>query len=349
MKRLKVWAACLLITIMSVAGPITSQAAVQTPDIAASAGIVINAANGQILYQKDAETSYYPASITKVMTALLVLEHCRMDEVVTFSKTATTNLESGAVTLNLTEGDKLTVQDCMYALMLKSANEVANGLAEHVAGSVPAFAELMNKKAAELGCTHTHFVNPNGLNNSQHFVSAHDMALIARAAFANDVLCKIVSTKSYKVAPTKNNPNGVTVKLANKSMLPEYSTCYRPYVIGGKTGYTSLAGNTLVTVAEQNGIRLVAVVLKSTKYLGQYADTMAMLDYGFAIAGSSAGISSGTQTPGTNATGNTAATGYQTITSGTQQSSANYDTLGPQKQSVNSDVVLVGPGQYVKQ
>lgn len=341
MRRLKALAICLTFAITTLFTSITSYA-VTTPDIAAAAAIVIDASTGQVLYAKDAETSYYPASITKVMTAMLVLEHCSMDEVVTFSKAATTNLESGAVTLNLKEGDKLTVKDCMYALMLKSANEVANGLAEHVAGSVSAFAELMNKKAAQLGCTHTHFVNPNGLNNSEHYVSAHDMALIARAAFANATLCQIASTKSYKVGPMKNNPNGVTVKLSNKTMLPEYPDCYYQYTIAGKTGYTSRAGSTLVTVAEKDGVRLIAVVLKSTKYLGQYTDTKALFEYGFAMAGSTSSQSISNLTPGTADVQNT-----QTI--GNTMAGANDDTLGPKKNAADGSVVLIGPGQYVKQ
>ena len=341
MKRLKALAICLAFALTTLFTSITSYA-VNTPDIAAAAAIVINASTGQVLYQKDAETSYYPASITKVMTAMLVLEHCSMDEIVTFSKAATTNLESGAVTLNLTAGDKLTVKDCMYALMLKSANEVANGLAEHVAGSVPAFAELMNQKAAQLGCTHTHFVNPNGLNNSEHYVSAHDMALIARAAFANATLCQIASTKSYKVGPTKNNPSGVTVKLANKTMLPEYPDCYYQYTVAGKTGYTSRAGSTLVTVAEKNGVRLIAVVLKSTKYLGQYTDTKALFEFGFAMAGNQP-TQSISSTPGTGTTQSI----QQTI--GNTAAGACDDTLGPKKNAADGSVVLIGPGQYVTQ
>lgn len=135
------------------------------------------------------------ASITKLMTALLVLERSSLDDTVTFSENAVTNLEAGAVTLKIKAGDKFSVKDCMYALLLKSANEVANGLAEHVAGSVSGFADLMNQKAASLGCTNTHFVNPNGLNDSNHYTTARDMALIAKAAFENQTLSQIASIR----------------------------------------------------------------------------------------------------------------------------------------------------------
>lgn len=122
------------------------------------------------------------------MTALLVAENCNLDDTVTFSATATTNLESGAVSIGMAEGDTMMVRQCLYALLLKSANEVGNALAEHVAGSNAAFAEKMNAKAASLGCTNTHFANPHGLNDPNHYTTPHDMALIARAAFANDIV-----------------------------------------------------------------------------------------------------------------------------------------------------------------
>ena len=141
------------------------------PQISAVAAVVIDQASGKVLYDKDMNAEHYPASTTKLMTAMVVLERSSLSDVVTFSKSATTNLESGASTLNLTEGDQLTVEQCLYGLLLKSANEIGNGLAEHIAGSVDGFAELMNQKAAALGCTGTHFANPHGLNNSNHYTT----------------------------------------------------------------------------------------------------------------------------------------------------------------------------------
>ena len=151
---------------------------------------------GQVLVEKEMNQKMYPASITKLMTALLVAENCNLDDTVTFSSTATTNLESGAVSIGMTEGDTLSVRQCLYALLLKSANEVGNALAEHVAGSNAAFAEKMNAKAASLGCTNTHFANPHGLNDPNHYTTPHDMALIARAAFANDIVKTVASTRT---------------------------------------------------------------------------------------------------------------------------------------------------------
>ena len=158
---------------------------------------------------------------------------------------------------------------------------MGNALAEHVAGSNAAFAEKMNAKAASLGCTNTHFANPHGLNDPNHYTTPHDMALIARAAFANDIVKTVASTRTYTLPATKNNPSGLTVTMGHKMLNPNDARYYQG-IIGGKTGYTSKAGNTLVTVAERNGVRLVAVVMKSQST--HYTDTKALLDYGFKLA-----------------------------------------------------------------
>ncbi len=248
------------------------------PQIQAQGAVVIDAATGQILYGKNANTKYYPASITKLMTALLVIENCDLNGTVTFSKTATTNLEAGAVSLGMVEGDQMTVRQCLYALLLKSANEVGNALAEHVSGSISAFADRMNQKAAALGCTNTHFVNPHGLNDPNHYTTPYDMALIGRAAFANSTLREIDTTLSYQLPATKKY-GARTITMGHKMLYPNDSRYYEG-IIGGKTGFTSLAGNTLVTGAERNGVRLVAVVMKANGT--HYTDTKALLDYGFA-------------------------------------------------------------------
>ncbi|MCD8083252.1 MAG: serine hydrolase [Clostridiales bacterium] len=259
-------------------GESSSEASTEEPTVSAEGAVLMDASSGQVLFGKNENEQFYPASITKVMTALLTLENCELDDVVTFSSTATTNLESGAVSLNITEGDQLTVEQCLYALLLKSANEVANGLAEHISGSVSAFAGLMNERAAQLGCTNTNFVNPNGLNDSAHKTTAHDMALIMREAIRNADFCTIDTTLTYDF-PATIKEEARTITMGHKMMYPSDSRYYEG-IIGGKTGYTSLAGNTLVTAAERDGVRLIAVVLKASGT--HYTDTKAMLDYGFA-------------------------------------------------------------------
>lgn len=281
------------------AGPgINPVTEVTKPEIQAEGAVLLDAATGNVLYEKNGNTKYFPASITKLMTALLVIENCNLDDVVTFSATATTNLEAGAVSLNIVEGDKLTVRQSLYAILLKSANEVANGLAEHVGGSNAGFAKMMNDKAKSLGCTNTNFVNPHGLNNSNHQTTPKDMALIGRAAFQNDTLRKIGTTLSYEFPATKKAA-ARTITMGHKMMYPTDSRYYEG-VIGGKTGYTSLAGNTLVTGVEKNGVRLVAVIMKSKST--QYADTKALFDYGFQVM-ASGGTGAAVGSSGTSAGG----------------------------------------------
>ena len=275
------------------------------PEIAAESVILYDVTHDRVLYEKNADTKRYPASITKLMTALLVLENAGLNETVTYSEMAVTNLESGAVTLSLKAGDKVSVKDSLYGLMLKSANEVANGLAEHVGGSISGFAQMMNEKAKALGCTGTNFVNPNGLNNTNHYTTARDMAKIAKAAFENEKLCEITSTTSYKFPETKAAA-ARTISMGHKML---YTTDSRYYegIVGGKTGYTSLAGNTLVTCVERDGVRMIAVILKSRS--SHYPDTKALFDYGYELEKASACSAVGTTMYGTNAVQAGAATG----------------------------------------
>ena len=269
------------------------------PQVKAEGAVLMDAATGKVLFGKNQDMQFYPASITKVMTALLVLERCSLNDTVTFSDSATTNLESGAVSLGISKGDQLTVEQCLYGLLLKSANEIGNGLAEHVAGSVSAFADLMNARARELGCKNTHFTNPHGLNDTAHKTTPYDMALIMRAALQNETFRKIDTTTSYEFPATKKSA-AKTITMGHKMMYPTDSRYYEG-IIGGKTGYTSKAGNTLVTGAERNGVRLIAVVMKASG--SHYTDTIAMLDYGFAnygkLTGGSGEGQSGVATPGT--------------------------------------------------
>lgn len=290
----------------------TASTTLQEPIVVAEGAVLLDAATGQVLYGKNQDQQFYPASITKIMTALVVLERCNLSDVVTFSATATTNLESGAVSLNITEGDKLTVEQALYGLLLKSANEIGNGLAEHVGGSVSGFADLMNAKAKELGCKNTHFANPHGLNDSTHMTTPYDMALIMRAALQNETFRKIDTTLTYSFPATKK-AGARTITMGHKMMYPSDSRYYEG-IIGGKTGYTSKAGNTLVTGAERNGVRLVAVVMKAKGT--QYTDTKALLDYGFANYTALTGGS------GTSGTAGPAGSGTSNASSGDQAVSA---------------------------
>lgn len=248
------------------------------------AGIVMDLDSGAVLFAQNIHVQEYPASITKLLTALVVVENTSMDEQVTFSHDAVYNVESGSCNkLQLEEGDVLSVKDCLYVMLLQSSNQAANALAEHVGGSREAFADMMNEKAASLGCRESHFVNPSGLNDPEQLTSAYDMAQIGAAVFGNPTLLEICSTTSATLPPTINNPNGRTYSMEHKLVVTGDSSDenYYPSAVAGKTGYTSLAGQTLVTYAEQDGRRQVAVTLKSTQRT-HYSDTKTILDFGFA-------------------------------------------------------------------
>lgn len=282
MKRILSIFLCLVLILGFVPGE-TAYAAAEWPSgisISADGGILMDINSGAVLFEKNSHEAYYPASITKILTALIVIENCGLDETVTFSNTAVNTLEPNSSILGARAGDTLSVRDCLYALLLQSANEVANALAEHCAGSMDAFAEKMNEKAAELGCTDSHFANPSGLNDPNHYVSAYDMALIAKAAFSNPTFVEVDSTTYYDVpaGKLKQYPDGWRY-YAHHRMLRRNDSLYYDGVIGGKTGYTSLAGNTLVTCAERDGMKLVAVVLNG--HQTHYSDTKALFDYGF--------------------------------------------------------------------
>ena len=282
MKRILSIFLCLSLILGFMPGE-TAYAAAEWPSdisISADGGILMDVNSGAVLFEKNSHEPYYPASITKILTALIVIENCGLDETVTFSNTAVNTLEPNSSILGARVGDTLSVRDCLYALLLQSADEVANALAEHCAGSMDAFAEKMNEKAAELGCMDSHFANPSGLNDPNHYVSAYDMALIAKAAFNNPTFVEIDSTTFYDVpaGQLKQYPDGWRY-YAHHRMLRRNDSLYYDGVIGGKTGYTSLAGNTLVTCAERDGMKLVAVILNG--HMTHYSDTKALFDYGF--------------------------------------------------------------------
>ena len=251
--------------------------------IESEGAILIDADSGAVLYGKNEHTAYYPASITKVLTAIVVLENVTdLDDMVTFSFAATnTNLDTNSTVIGAVAGDQLSVRDCLYSLLLHSANDCANALAEYVAGSNAAFAELMNEKAAAIGCTDSHFMNPSGLNDPEHYTSCADMAKILQYAIQNPTFRQIDSTQVYTHGPIAKYPEGDshnTVYAHHHMMRKSYSEYY-PGVFAGKTGYTMAAGNTLVTACERDGMTLIAVILNG--HSSQYRDSKALFDFGY--------------------------------------------------------------------
>jgi len=248
--------------------------------VQSEAGIVMDVDSKTVLFGQNLHVQKAPASITKVLTALVVVENSSLDDTVTFSHDAVYNVEDGSGNKNaIEEGDQMTVRDCLYFMLLTSSNQAANALAEHVGGSREGFVEMMNEKAKELGCTESHFANPSGLNDDTQLTSVYDMALIGIAAYSNPTLLEIGSAKTYRLPATANNPEGVTVSMEHQ-LLDSSRENYYPYAVAGKTGYTSIAGQTLITYAVKEDRRLMAVTMKSTEFT-HYTDTTALLEFGF--------------------------------------------------------------------
>lgn len=250
------------------------------PQTSGESIIVMEASTGTILYEKNAHQQSYPASITKIMTILLAIENSSMDEEVTFSKNAVYRTEGSGISRDVDE--VMTMEECLYGLMLESANECGYAIAEHVGESYEDFINMMNQKAEELGCKDTHFNNPHGLPDENHWTNAHDMALISREALKNDLFRMIVSTRRHTIPPTNKHAEETYLSNHHK-MLNDYKGDKQylyDYCIGGKTGYTSVAGSTLATFAEKDGMTLICVVMRE-QAPNHYLDTRNLFDYCF--------------------------------------------------------------------
>lgn len=248
----------------------SAPAAVAPPVIAARSAILMDPDTLQVLYEKNADEPRPNASTTKILTAIIALENCSLSDQVLISKRAATTPEQS---IWLQEGETLTVEQLLYAVLLRSANDASVALAEHVAGSVEAFAELMNKRAAEMGATGSNFVTPSGLHDQNHYTTARDLALIASFCLENQVFRKIIVTESYELPPSPGN-TWARVATNHNRLLGIY-----PYAIGIKTGYTVPAGMCLVGAAEKDGRNLVSVVLNGGE--GYFQDSATLLGYGF--------------------------------------------------------------------
>ena len=255
-------------------------------NISAASAVVIDMKSGMVLYEKNKDAKRYPASITKIMTTLVALENSSLNETVKYSKTAVLNLEAGASNAGIQVGEKLSMEQSLYAVMLRSANEACNGVAEHISGSIKNFVKQMNAKAQSLGCKNTHFNNTNGLWQSNHYTTAYDMAIIMKAAMRNPMFRTLVNTRRYDL-PKSNKRKKVEPLIHHHAMVfpityPQYGY---DYCIGGKTGYTSKSQATLVTAAKKGNMELVCVVMKTKSAVqGEpniYTDTIKLFNYCF--------------------------------------------------------------------
>ncbi|MGC8861338.1 MAG: D-alanyl-D-alanine carboxypeptidase family protein [Armatimonadota bacterium] len=242
---------------------------VPKPAVKAASVVLMDAENGQVLYSKNPHVRRPNASTTKIMTAILLIEHCKMTDMIRASKKA---CETPYTSIHLKPGEQISARDLLMALMVRSANDAAVAAAEHIAGSTGKFAQMMNKKAREIGCTDTHFVTPNGLYSKDHYSSAYDLCLLARYAFRYPVFNEAISTRKYFLDSRTINRKDLAV-FSRCKFLKEYSGAD-----GAKTGYIKQAGYCLVGSATRDGWRLVCAVLKSDN-AGR--DVATAMDYGF--------------------------------------------------------------------
>lgn len=252
----------------------------EPPAISAGSAILLDADTGTVLYDKDSHIKGFPASVTKLMTALLTVENCSLSETVIISRNAEYSVGPEDAKLDIHEGETFTVEEALYALMLKSANDIAFALGEHIAGSVPEFAGMMNSRAAQLGALNTHFTNASGLSDPDHYTTAYDIAMFSRACMNNSTITGIMQTRQYVIQPT--NKYGYTRTLNQRhEMLMKNSSHYYEYAIGGKTGFTDESKYTLCTFASKGDMNLIAVVLLCETPDDRYTDTTALFEYGF--------------------------------------------------------------------
>ncbi len=250
------------------------------PGISSQAGIVMDASTGQILYAKNPYDKMYPASITKLLTALVAIENGDLNSTITMSETAIYGIEADSNHIGLSVGEELTLEQALYAVMLVSANEAAYGVAEHIGGSLDDFCAMMNAKAKELGCINSNFTNANGLHDENHYTCAYDMALITRAAMKNETLVKIASSTYYEIPPTNMYDQSRELYQGNK-MIREGTEYYYENCVAGKTGYTIAAQGTLTCWAEKNDTKLIAVTLNVASNADNYIDSKNLFEHYF--------------------------------------------------------------------
>ena len=253
--------------------------------------IMIETTTGKVVCENGSDEVLYPASTTKIMTAILTLEHCNLTDTAIVSHNAIFSVPVGYSHAMLVEGEKLTIEQLLHLLLIPSANDAAVVLAEHIAGSVESFSTMMNTKALELGCTNTNFVNPNGIHSDDHYTTPKDLAIMARYAMKNEIFRKIVTTTKYTLPATDKYPEADRYfKNTNELIMPDerdaVDNYYYPYSNGIKTGYTNPAGECLVASAKKDDKEFIIVILGAGRtengLSARFLDSKALFDYAFA-------------------------------------------------------------------
>lgn len=283
-KRLLIYLFILLLMVFLIPTP-TAYAA-EDITVNAPVALLMDATTGKIIYEKDAYKRMYPASTTKIMTAILALENCELTDIATVSYNSIFTVPVGYSNANLQLDEELTIEQLLRILLIPSANDAANVLAEKIAGSVESFATMMNTKAVELGCKDTHFVNPNGVHNEDHYTTAYDLALMGQYAMKNDTFRKLVMETRYTLPVTNKYDKADRIFNTTNKLVNPKSGQYYEYATGIKTGYTVAAKNCIVASAKKENLELITVILAADNdavaNVNKFNDCITLFDYGFA-------------------------------------------------------------------
>lgn len=256
----------------------------QNPQIYSESAILVEEKTGKILYEKNIYDRKYPASTTKILTAIIALERCDLREFEKASPQAINSIKSGYSTANIQIGETFTIEQLLDVMMIHSANEAANIIAEHISGSVSEFAKLMNEKAKEIGCLDSNFVNPNGMHDENHYSTAYDMAQIARYCMKNEKFREIVTKMECSLPTTDLWQEERVFKNTNSLMIPGHKYYYQ-YCNGIKTGFTTPAKNCLIASSNKEGFEVISVVLHAEStpegLSARYLDTINLFEYGY--------------------------------------------------------------------
>lgn len=251
----------------------------------ANNSLIMDAESGNILFEKNGFSKVYPASTTKILTALLAIENLDLNKTIVVSKNAINSTPNGSSVIYLQPGEIITLKDVLYGLLLKSGNDAANVLAENISGSIDNFNILMNDKLKEIGCNNTHFSNPHGFHDPNHYTTAYDMALLMRYAMRNTTFKEILETKTYEIPPTNKTSYTRKYESTNKMFFEKYKNMYYLYSLGGKTGYTEEARGTFVGFAKKDDKLLINAIFDGSQNVSgneaRFLDSITLLDFSF--------------------------------------------------------------------
>ncbi|MBR5239334.1 MAG: D-alanyl-D-alanine carboxypeptidase [Clostridia bacterium] len=267
---------CLILCVLLMSTVVWAEKPVPEFEIASQTAVVIESETGQVLFEQGMNEKMYPASITKIMTAMVALEHGKLDDVITVSENAVNQVQ-GTSNIALSPGEVMTLEDALYGMMLASANDCSIAIAESVAGSEEAFVQMMNEKAQALGAKNTHFTNSHGLHDEEHYTTAYDMALITREAAKNPDFVKIAGAKTYTTS--QFHPESKERMHSNQNKMLQPGTYEYEYARFGKNGFTTPAQNTMVVEVQRGSMNLICVVMHCPGEGQKYTDAMQLLDF----------------------------------------------------------------------